>query len=133
MLVIYRVQRIIVVIFNLMENCGDNVLKEHFKEAPRNATYRSETTQKNIIDVSAKFVTDNVVNEVKEVKYFPILADEGSDASVKEQLPLVIRFVDSELNIREESLGFIRCVEGTPLELQLLISFLDRSKHLDWI
>ena len=73
-----------------MENCGDDVLKEHFENAPRN-----ETTQNNIIDISAKFVTDNVVNEVKEAKYFSILADDGSDVSVKEQLSLVIRFVDS--------------------------------------
>ena len=42
-------------------------------------TYRSKTTQNNISDISAKFVTDNVVNEV-----------EGSDVSVKEQLSLVI-------------------------------------------
>ena len=61
-------------LLNLMENCGDNVLKEHFKNAPRNEAYRSKTTQNNIIDISAKFVTDNVVNEVKEAKYFSILA-----------------------------------------------------------
>ena len=100
-------------LLNLMENCGDDVLKEHFKNAPRNATYRSKTTQNNIIAISAKFVTDNVVNEVKEAKYFSILADEVYDVSVKEQLSLVIRFVDSESNIREEFLGFIHCVEGT--------------------
>ena len=112
-------------LLNLMENCGDDVLKEHFKNAPRNATYRSKTTQNNIIDISAKFVTDNVVNEVKEAKYFSILAD----VSVKEQLSLVIRFVDSESNIREEFLGFIHCVEGT----SGIADLLDRSKHLDWI
>ena len=100
-------------LLNLMENCGDDVLKEHFKNVPRNATYRSKTTQNNIIDISAKFVADNVVNEVKEAKYFSILADEGTDVSVKEQLSLVIRFVDSASNIREEFLGFIHCVKGT--------------------
>ena len=46
-------------------------------------------------------LSDNVVNEVKEAKYFSILADEGYDVSVKEQLSLVIRFVDSESTIRE--------------------------------
>ena len=62
-------------LLNRMENCGDDVPKQHFKNAPRNATYRSKTTQNNIIDTSAKFLTDNVVNEVKEAKYFSILAD----------------------------------------------------------
>ena len=35
-------------LLDLMENCGDDVLKEYFKNAPRNATYRSKTTQNNI-------------------------------------------------------------------------------------
>ena len=100
-------------LLNLMEHCGDNVLEEHFKNAPRNATYRPKITQNNIIDKRAKFVTDNVVNEVKEAKYFSIVADEVSDVSVKEQLSLVIRFVDSESHITEEFHRFIHCVEGT--------------------
>ena len=77
------------------------------------ATYRSKTTQNIIIGISVKFVTDNVVNEVKEAKYFSILADEDSDVSVKEQLSLVIRFGDTESNIREYIFGFIHCVDGT--------------------
>ena len=35
--------------------------------------------------------------------------------SVKEQLSLVIRFVDLESNIREEFLGFIHCVKKSPI------------------
>ena len=34
-------------LLNLMENCGDNVLKEHFKNVPHNATYRSKTMAKD--------------------------------------------------------------------------------------
>ena len=41
-----------------------------------------------------------------DAPYFSILADEVTDVSNREQLSLVIRFVDSGGNIREEFLGF---------------------------
>ena len=41
-----------------------------------------------------------------DAPYFSILADEVTDVSNREQLSLVIRFVDSGGNIHEEFLGF---------------------------
>ena len=41
-----------------------------------------------------------------ESKYFSILAYEAVDISNKEHLSVVNRFVDSEKNIREQSVGF---------------------------
>ena len=40
-------------------------------------------------------------------------ADEAADCSNKEQLPLVIRFVDATDSIREEFVGFVLCDKGT--------------------
>ena len=45
-------------------------------------------------------------------KYFSIIADEAADSSNKEQLSLVLRFVDENLNIREDFVGYVHCVEG---------------------
>ena len=53
------------------------------------------------------------MKEIQQAKTFSILADEASDTSVKEQLSLVIRFVDEYSNIREEFLGFLYCEDGT--------------------
>ena len=50
---------------------------------------------------------------MKNAKEFSILADEASDISCKEQLSLVVRFVDHKSNIREEFLGFLHCKDGT--------------------
>ena len=36
----------------------------------------------------------------------------ASDSSNKEQLPLVLRFVDRERNVREEFIGFCECEDG---------------------
>ena len=83
-------------------DAGDVVLKEHFETAPRNATYRSKTTQNEMIDCVGNWIRQKLINEVKEASFFSILADETTDYSNKEQLILVIRFVDNDNQIREE-------------------------------
>ena len=40
---------------------------------------------------------------------FSIMADEAADVSNKENLSLVLRYVDSSKNIREEFVGFRQC------------------------
>ena len=77
---------------NLVVRHGDKVLEDHFKTAP--------------------LITDKIVGEIKAAKFFTILADEAVDVSGKEQLALVIRFVDEAGIIREEFLKFILCDEG---------------------
>ena len=45
-------------------------------------------------------------------KFFTVCADEGTDVANKEQLPLIIRFVDQSGMIREEFLKFVLCDTG---------------------
>ena len=54
----------------------------------------------------------DLINEIKEVKFFSILADEVGSHKV-EQLPVCIRFVDKNNNIRREFLEFGRCEQLT--------------------
>ena len=44
---------------------------------------------------------------MKEAKYYSILSDEVVDISNKEQVSIVLRFVDDSCNIREEFLDFV--------------------------
>ena len=39
---------------------------------------------------------EQLVGEVKENRYYSILADEATDCSMKEQLALIFRFVDKK-------------------------------------
>ena len=55
---------------------------------------------------------NKIIYEVKSAKFFFILADEVSDVSAKEQMPIVLRFIDSEANIREEFVKFVY-LDGT--------------------
>ena len=52
------------------------------------------------------------IKGLKESKLFLILVDEASDCSNQEQLSFVLSFVDKDIEIREEFLGFQHCELG---------------------
>ena len=75
----------------------------------KNAKYTSPTIQNEIIDIIAYDILQaKLIKEIKDAKFFSILADEVENHHV-EQLPICIRFVDANSSIREEFLEFGRC------------------------
>ena len=70
-------------------------LKEHLENAPRNATYRSKTIQNEIIETVGNYLSSKIIAEVKQTRMFSTMADEAADVSNKENLSLVLRYVDS--------------------------------------
>jgi hypothetical protein len=56
---------------------------------------------------TAEWIREQILDEVRIAKFFSVCADEAADCSNKEQLPLVIRFVDATGSIREEFVDFI--------------------------
>ena len=98
---------------NFRVKYGDQVLKNHLRTCPKNASYISKTTQNDLIKCCGTSILNKLKTDKKEAKYFSILADEACDASNKEQMSLVLRFFDfSKLEVREEFFGFIHCSEG---------------------
>ena len=100
-------------LLDLRIDSGDTKLEEHLENAPRNATYRSKTIQNEIIETLGSYVLSKISAEVKVSKMFSILANEAADISNKENLPLVLRFVDISKNIRDVFVGFHHCEDGT--------------------
>lgn len=94
--------------------CANIPLQEFLHKGPRNATYRSKTTQNQLIEICGELVTSKIVAEVKLAKLFSILvlADEATDCANIEQMSLAVRFVDKDCLIREEFLGFVPCKLG---------------------
>ena len=90
---------------------GDKDLANHFQTCPRNATYHSKTIQNEIIKSMGKFIRQKLSNEIKEARFFSVIADEASDCSNVEQMALVIRFIDENSEVREEFVQFIQCAE----------------------
>ena len=99
-------------LLNFRVEAGDKVLANHFANGPRNTIYCSKTIQNEIIEVLGTYIQDKIVAEINEAGAFSLLADEASDSSNKEQLPLILRLVDKERNVREEFVGFYECENG---------------------
>ena len=84
-----------------IDSC-DKVLENNFKHCPKNATYRSKTTQNAVINCIGKFIRQKISSEIQTARFFSIMADETTDAGHKEQISLVIRFIDESSQDRED-------------------------------
>ena len=98
-------------------------LAEHIS-APGNATYTSGQIQNELIDIIGRQIRQYIAFRVQQAKWFTVIADEVTDASNKEQLSLVVRFVDVISIICEDFVDFIECDEGITGE-QLSVKILN--------
>ena len=80
-----------VALLNFRIDAGDSVLEQHLSTAARNATYTSNTIQKQIISILADQVIQSIISRVKAAKWFSAIADEVTDVSNKEQLSIALR------------------------------------------
>ena len=98
---------------NFRVDAGDVVLKEHLAHSAGNATYTSSVIQNQIISVLADQIRNKIITNVKSARWFSVIADEVTDSSNKEQLTLVLRYVDNDsMLIREDFVGFFECDSG---------------------
>lgn len=85
----------------------DPVLKTHL-ETPRqrNSTYISPHTQNEIIEIIGKqMIQKSIVDEIIQARFYSIMVDEVTSHN-QELMPLCVRFVDVQKNIREEFIQF---------------------------
>ena len=105
-------------------DAGDTVLGEHLATCSKNATYTSSVIQNQIIDVLADQIRNKIIVKVQAAKWFTVIADEVTDVSNKEQLSLVLRYVDPDaLLVREDLVGFFECdtgISGHALALKII-------------
>ena len=67
--------------------------------APGNAKYISPRIQKEILHILARKICEKIFEDISDAKYC-ILVDEAQDESRKEQMAIVLRFVDTKGNIK---------------------------------
>ncbi|CAI6373982.1 unnamed protein product [Macrosiphum euphorbiae] len=87
---------------------GDSVLEEHLKSENSKATYISPLHQNELIKCCQNFITEKIINEVNENKYFSIIFDETTDVSHTSQMSLVLRYVHKGV-VKENFIAFINC------------------------
>ena len=89
-------------------DAGDDVLAEHLSNAPRNAMYTSGDIQNQLISVLGDQIRDQILDQLRQAKWFTIIADEVTDVSNKEQLGLALRYVNPNDNlVREDLIHFM--------------------------
>ena len=94
-------------IFPFKVRSADQILKQYLATAPKNATYISAPTQNKLIKCCGKAISEKLSKEIKATKFFANLADEVSDYSNKEQMSILIRYVDKNSDVHEDYVGFI--------------------------
>ena len=88
---------------------GDTELKQHFQMAKKNATYGSKTIQNTLIKICGNQIKEKIVSEItnSNCPIYSVLADEATDCGSIEQMPIVLRYVDSEKEINERFIKFV--------------------------
>ena len=113
-------------------SAGDTVLSDHLANAPMNATYTSPDIQNQIIHVLGDHIQKKILLTVQRAQCFTMIADEVTDCSNKEQLCIVLRYVDPDTYaICEDLVTFLECDDGIYGEAvaNKMLNFL--KQHLD--
>lgn len=76
-----------------MGQCNEKIAKVVLDKAPKNATYTSPKIQKEILYVIATKVKKVIREEIGDAK-FSIIVDEARDESKREQMTIILRFVN---------------------------------------
>ncbi|XP_065573744.1 zinc finger MYM-type protein 1-like [Artemia franciscana] len=93
--------------------------------------YMSHEYQNDYIEVIGNEIKSSIAKEVREAKYFAVLADETKDLSKKEQLAILVRYVH-DLKIKERAIG---CYHMRKVDAESLADFIYneiKGIGLDW-
>lgn len=88
--------------------------------APANHQITSPSIQKQIVSACASETTKAIVCEVGD-RFFSLLLDEARDNSVKEQMAVVLRYLNSHGAIVERFVGVVHVKDTTALSLKSAI------------
>ncbi|XP_075077331.1 uncharacterized protein LOC107818275 [Nicotiana tabacum] len=92
------------------ERC-DKIRDLMLKKAPTNDQLTSHKIQKDII-IACKIETVKAIMEDLNGDFFALLVDESCDVSHKEQLAIVLRYVNRYGSVVEHFIGIIHCYDG---------------------
>ncbi len=74
----------------------DPIVHHRLSSGPRNAAYTSPEIQNTLLNVMGNIVQKQICVSVQKAGMYSILADESKDCSKREQMAIVLRYVDTE-------------------------------------
>ncbi|XP_078162914.1 uncharacterized protein LOC144558081 [Carex rostrata] len=105
---------------NLLRYTGDHnpqIDKVILENAPKNRKLTCSNTQKKIVNCAAKETILEMLAELGN-ELFSVLIDESRDISVKEQMAIVIRFVNKKGSVVERFLGIVHVPDTKAVSLK---------------
>ena len=69
-------------------------------------TNTSHDVQNKLLEIVAHTIIRSRVCKINEAKFFSLIADETTDSSRKQQVAIVLRWVDSNFDVSEDFFGF---------------------------
>ncbi|XP_022883726.1 zinc finger MYM-type protein 1-like [Olea europaea var. sylvestris] len=90
------------------------------KNAPKNHKLTSPKIQKDIVSAGAIEMIDVIIKDIDDT-FFSILVDESQDISVKEQMSVVLCYVDKTRHVVERFIGIEHVSSTTALSLKAAI------------
>ncbi|XP_062170423.1 uncharacterized protein LOC133876156 [Alnus glutinosa] len=104
-------------LIKLLATYNDDVSGLVLENAPKNAKYTSPKIQKEILHIIANKVRDVIRKEIGDAK-FCILIAEARDESKREQMAIILRFVDKDGFIRERFFHVVHVNDTIALTLK---------------
>ncbi|XP_047264180.1 zinc finger MYM-type protein 1-like [Capsicum annuum] len=99
------------------EDKHSNVGKVILEKAPQNDTLTCPMIQKDIVNACAKEILKVIIEDLNG-DYFGILVDESKDISHKEQMALVLRYVDKNGEVIERFIGLVHVSDTSACSLK---------------
>ena len=100
-------------LLNFHTSARDTILRYHLQSAARNATYTSPNILNQLISILGDHICNAILRKVRSSLCYTLIADEVTDCSNKEQLCIVISYVEPETaSIREDLVTFLECDSG---------------------
>ena len=79
----------------------DPVLRNHFQNSPKNVLYVSNAIQNELITALYHNMIEELKKKLQFAVCFSVMMDEASDFGHKEQVSVIIRYVDKDFIIQE--------------------------------
>ncbi|GJZ91824.1 zinc finger MYM-type protein 1-like protein [Tanacetum coccineum] len=94
-------------VYHFLRDHNEAIRAVTLENAPKNCTLTSPQIQKDVVDCFAKEIVKSICLEVG-TDVFSVLVDESSDVSKKEQMAIVLRYVDKYGLVKERFVGIVQ-------------------------
>ncbi|XP_062870095.1 THAP domain containing 12a [Trichomycterus rosablanca] len=86
---------------------GDAALRRRSESTPVDPEYCSGAELERVLELVEKWAREDLLREVKEARFFSLVAENVVEIGEEKHIPALVRFVDQENSLREEFLGFL--------------------------